>query len=84
MNVKEIVNKWEGKEPPRVISLGDYPIAYPGLTLYHGLSGSLKSFSSVIIANKLDYDAVFYLDFEGNSIDLKTHCLKNDIYYLNM
>jgi len=84
MNVNEIVSKWEGKEPPRVISLGSYPIAYPGLTLYHGLSGSLKSFSSVIIANKLAYDAVFYLDFEGNSIDLKTHCLKNDIYYLNL
>ena len=84
MSVQEIIDKWIGKEPPRVVSLGDYPIAYPGLTLYHGLSGSLKSFSSVIIANKLNYDVVFYLDFEGNSVDLKTHCLKNDVYYMNL
>jgi len=75
---------WEGKEPPKVTSLGKYPIAYPGLTLYHGLSGSLKSFGSVVMANRLDYDIIYYLDFEGNSIDLKSHCKKNDVNYINL
>ena len=79
-----LAKKYEGKEPPNVISLGEMPIAYPGLTLFYGLSGSFKSYSSVLMASKQNYDAVYYLDFEGNSVDLKTHCLKHDIYYLNM
>ena len=84
MTIKELIEKWKGKEPPRVVSLGSYPVAYPGLTLYHGLSGSLKSFSSVIIARELEYDIKLYLDFEGNSVDLKTHCMKNGVEYLNL
>jgi len=84
MNIEDLIKKWEGKEPKNVVSLGKYPVAFPGLTLFHGLSGSLKSFSSVIIASKLDYDYRFYLDFEGNSVDLKTHCLKHNVNYLNL
>ena len=80
----ELAKKYEGKEPPNVISLGNMPIAYPGLTLFYGLSGSFKSYSSVIMASKQNYDGVYYLDFEGNSVDLKTHCLKHNVFYINM
>ena len=84
MNEFSIYEKWKGKEPPNMYSLGNYPIAYPGLTIYHGLSGSMKSYSSVIIAKELEYDVRYYLDFEGNNQNFKQHCIDNNVMYLNM
>ena len=71
------------KEPTEVVALGDYPIAYPGLTLIHGLSGVGKSWAVVSMLSQCSYDLVFYLDAEGNSKSFKEHCDSNSVTYVN-
>ena len=77
-----ICEKYKGEEPRNIRSINSKPVAYPGLTLLSGKSGSLKSYTSIKLSKGYDY--VFHLDFGLNPLQFKDFCMKNDVKYLNV
>jgi hypothetical protein len=63
--------------------MGNYPIVHPGITLLHGLTGTMKSYTSALMAGKSTFDKVVYLDFESNPIQFREFCEANNIIKVN-
>jgi len=77
-----IYEKYKGEEPRNIKSINSKPVAYPGLTLLSGKSGSLKSYTSIKLSKGYDY--VFHLDFGLNPLQFKDFCTKYNVTYLNV
>ena len=77
-----IYEKYKGEEPKDIKSITGKPVAYPGLTLLSGKSGSLKSYTAIKLSKGYDY--IFHLDFGLNPLQFKDFCTENNVKYLNV
>lgn len=61
----------------------DNPIVYPGFILYHGLSGTGKSYSITKMLGEPEFfDEIVYLDLEKNPDTLKSYAENYNVTYL--